>query len=191
MPTAPLAKSTSKARKQTKGKKTTESDVESTVAAPVPVLSKSAASKKPASKARVPSEKPSSSTTSTTMDVDEPKKKSAAPASKTRGGSAAAAKKPPSTSNTLLRARGPSPEPQAERLEVLQEQEHEVGGEEVPDRLEEVMDMQVDDEMDAEGSQAPIIVGNRLERIVQESEMAAMAELFTAHAVQCMSIDRT
>ena len=40
-----------------------------------------------------------------------------------------------------------------------------------------------EDEMDADGSQAPIIVGNRLERIVDGAEMASMVELFKAHGV--------
>ena len=59
---------------------------------------------------------------------------------------------------------------------------------------DEDVEMQLEDEMDAEGAQAPIIVGNRLERIVDGAEMLAMTELFQAHGLhgtsytqQCVS----
>lgn len=44
-----------------------------------------------------------------------------------------------------------------------------------------------DDSMDmsAEGAQAPIVVGNRLERIVDDAEMLAMIEFFQNHAIYC------
>ncbi len=42
-----------------------------------------------------------------------------------------------------------------------------------------------DMDMDAEGSEVPIVVGNRLERIVDQHEMLAMIELFQVHGLQC------
>ncbi|KAI0079626.1 WD40 repeat-like protein [Panus rudis PR-1116 ss-1] len=44
---------------------------------------------------------------------------------------------------------------------------------------------QEDVEMDVEGDEAPVLVGNRLERVVNSDEMNAMIDLFVHHGVQC------
>lgn len=46
---------------------------------------------------------------------------------------------------------------------------------------------QADDAMDADMEDEPILVGNRLERIVGPDEMAAMVDLFKSHAIHCTS----
>lgn len=61
-------------------------------------------------------------------------------------------------------------------------------GVDAPMDTEEQQDEQQDVDVEMEGVDGPILVGNRLERIVDEGEMTIMIALFQSHALHCESI---